>query len=264
MTDIPTQPLSLPARLGVVVEPREKPGFGYVESTPEICHCGHIRPSVIMLLVDMVAGLLDELSDPDAWHFTTDFNLRLFDGPPADRITARARRLRKGNSISVTEVDLEDQAGKLVGYSQIGFANKPRRPSDPEKPKLTIGPSSFRGPNIDQPLLEAAGIEVVDPAKGMVQVELVDSLRQPAGMMQGGMVALTLEAGALALAGHEAVEDVVIADMDLRYLLGGRHGPMWTRSRWLGPAGSSWILVELRDRGMDDRLTTTAMVRTRS
>jgi len=263
MTDIPYEPFSLPGRLGVVVEPFDNPGFGYVETFPEICHGGHIRPSVVMLLVDMVAGLLDEISDPNAWHFTTDFGLRMFDGPPAARIEAHANRLRLGKSSSIVEVDLRDGAGESVGYSQIGFARKELRPGDPPKPQIGSGNRTFRRENLDRPLLEAAGIWTADPAAGHAEVELVDALRQPAGLMQGGMVALMLEVGALTLAEHRSGTAMRVVDLDLRYLAGAKVGPMWTKSRWLGNPDSGWILVELHDRGVDDRLTTTAVARVR-
>jgi hypothetical protein len=263
MTDIPYEPFSLPGRLGVVLDPFGNPGFGHVDVFPEICHAGHIRAAVVMLLVDMVAGLLDEVADPQAWHFTTDVNLRMFDGPPPQRVEARTARLRLGKASSIVEADLQDQTGRPVGYSQIGFARKPLRPEDPPKPEIGAGKLRFRRPNIERPLLEAAGVWVADPAAGHAEVELVDSLRQPAGLMQGGMVAMMLEAGALALAEHKSETPMRVVDLDLRYLAGAKVGPMWTSARWLGDPESGWIGVELRDRGKADRLTTTALARVR-
>jgi acyl-coenzyme A thioesterase PaaI-like protein len=261
MTDIPYEPFSLPGRLGIVVDPFDDPGFGYVDGFPEITHLGHIRPSVVMLLVDMVGGLLDEIADPHAWHFTTDFNLRMFDGPPAKRVEAHAQRLRLGKSSSVVEMDLTDGTDRSIGYSQIGFARKELRPEDPPKPALGSGDANFRRTNIDRPLLEAAGVLVPDAALGHAEVELADSLRQPAGLMQGGMVAMMLEVGAVALAEHDSGRPRRVVDLDLRYLAGAKVGPMWTQARWLGDPATGWIRVELRDRGVDDRITTTAMAR---
>lgn len=263
MTDIPYEPFSLPARLGVVFDPVENPGFGYVDVFPEISHGGHIRASVVMLLVDMVAGVLDEIDDPEAWHFTTDFNLRMFDGPPPERVEARTTRLRLGTTSSIVEADLTDGAGRPVGYSQIGFARKALRPGDPPKPDIGSGNRTFRRENIERPLLEAAGVWIPDAAAGHAEVELLDALRQPAGLMQGGMVAMMLEAGAIAIAEHDMGTTMRVVDFDLRYLAGAKVGPMWTSARWLGTPESGWINVELRDRGMDDRLTTTAMARVR-
>ena len=264
MTDIPYEPYSLPGRLGVTLDPFENPGFGHIDVFPEICHAGYIRPSVLMLLVDMVAGLLDEVSDPDAWHFTTDFNLRIFDGPPVQRVEAHAQRLRLGRASSIVEVDLSDGAGRAIGYSQIGFARKELRPGDPPKPQISTDRPNFRRPNIDRPLFEAAGVCFENPEAGHAEVELLDSLLQPAGLMQGGMVAMMLEAGALALAEHHSDTPQRVVDFDLRYLAGAKVGPMWTTARWLGAPDSGRIRVELRDRGLDDRLTTTALARVRS
>lgn len=262
MSDIPAVAQSIPTRLGVTMDPIREPGSGRLDVFPHVCHRGQVRPSVLMLLVDMVAGLLDDVDDPEAWHFTTDFSMRTVPGPLPQVVIGEASRLRLGATMSITETRMVDQDGRLVAHSHIGFARKPLRPGDPPKPLVQDFRERVVPPPIDRPLVEAAGIEVVDAAHGRLTVDLTDDLKQPAGMMQGAMVALMGEVAAETLAEHHLGTPHVVADLDIRYLVGGRDGPMTTEAAWIGDPSTGWVDVRLRDEGRD-RLTTVFTVRVR-
>ena len=53
---------------------------------------------------------------------------------------------------------------------------------------------------LDRPLREEAGIVVLDPSAGALEMQVTPEFRNPAGTLQGAMVALFAEAAAEELA----------------------------------------------------------------
>jgi len=88
-----------------------------------------------------------------------------------------------------------------------------------------------------------------------------DELRNPAGAMQGAMIALVGEAAAEAVLTHHGVVRPVVTDIDIRYLAMGRIGPIHSHARLLGDLPTDAIAVELYDRGRDDRIISTILLR---
>ena len=253
---------SLTGRLGMTLQLDTDPVTGTIDVAPPLCHGGALRASLLMLLADLAAGVPDDIDDPDAWHLTTDFALRTLGPPARGRVTARARSLRRGKTSTSAEVHMVDAQERPVAYSQIGFARRPVGPDDPPKPDLAAAPSRIGGhPLIEVPLTEAAGIQVVDATEGHVSCELTPELRNPAGVMQGAMVSLVAEVAAEELATATHGRTHVVRDLDIRYLMGGREGPVTSSARWLGDPADGWMTVELRDQGRAGRLMTAAMAR---
>jgi acyl-coenzyme A thioesterase PaaI-like protein len=91
-------------------------------------------------------------------------------------------------------------------------------------------------------------------------MELTPELRNPAGTLQGAMVALLAEAAAEELASARFNIDAVVIDLDLRYLAQTGAGPVQTRCRLLGNGPNAPIQVELFDLS-SDRLTTLVYAR---
>ncbi len=114
---------------------------------------------------------------------------------------------------------------------------------------------------LTHPLREEAGIAVLDPMQGAVQVQVTPELRNPAGTLQGAMVALVAEAAAEELASARFNIAAVVTDLDLRYLGQTGDGPVRTRCCLLGDGFDSPIRIELFDTS-SDRLTTLAYART--
>jgi acyl-coenzyme A thioesterase PaaI-like protein len=116
----------------------------------------------------------------------------------------------------------------------------------------------FRDPiGLSRPLREEAGIEVIDGPEGVVQVEVTPALRNPAGTLQGAMVALLAEAAAEDLFAARFDLPVVVTDLDLRYLRKAEVGPVRTRSRLLDTGPDATVQVELVDTSTD-QITTLA------
>jgi acyl-coenzyme A thioesterase PaaI-like protein len=264
MSDDTTRPL--PARMGI------RPGAaaeGVRHLTlvpfPALCAAGVVRISVWALMADMVGGWTAEGGTGPDWVFTTDLSVRAPVRRIPERVVATANLLRVGAGNVATDVHLQDERGHSFAYAQLGFARMPRRPGDPPRPDMGSAEVQRRWNRPDvitRPLADEAGCVVVDPARGRVEVELTDELRNPAGAMQGAMVALVGEVAAETLASHHLGAPQVVTDLDVRFLAMGRVGPVWTHATFIGAPTDATIRVELRDRGNGDRLITAFLART--
>ena len=262
MTDISGPGMSVPGRLGVAA--RLEDGQLILELTPqpETLHHGVVRASVLAFVIDVVAGIpLDQ--DATVWTLTSDMSVRMRPQPAPVRIDATNTILRQGRRSATCLVELTTDRGAPIGTGAIGFAHIPRRATDPPKPNVPLGqiPTIFRNPaTLTQPLREEAGIEVIDAAEGVVQVEVTPELRNPAGTLQGAMVALLAEAAAEDLMAARFGSPVVVTDLDLRYLRMAQVGPVRTRSRLLGTGLDAPVQIELVDTS-SDQITTLVYAR---
>ncbi|HVN50204.1 MAG TPA: PaaI family thioesterase [Acidimicrobiales bacterium] len=262
MTDLPDPTLSVPGRLGVSAH--DEDGELVLELTPQeaTLHHGVIRASALSFVVDAAAGIVLD-RDTDAWTLTTDLSLRLRPLPAPEVVRSRSRVLRQGGRSSSCLVELTTGDGAPVGSGVAGFARVPRRPGDPPKPPMTPerAPDLLgRGELLARPLREEAGIEVLDPHDGVVQVAVTPELRNPAGTLQGAMVALVAEAAAEDLVATRFGSPVVVVDLDVRYLAQAQVGPVRTRSTLLGDGPDAPVQVELVDTAAD-RVTTLVYAR---
>jgi acyl-coenzyme A thioesterase PaaI-like protein len=151
-----------------------------------------------------------------------------------------------------------------VATGAIGFARVQRRPTDPVKPPASQERISmmFDGSRtLDHLLREEAGIIVLDPIAGALEMQVTPELRNPAGTLQGAMVALFAEAAAEELASARFDMDAVVTELDLRYLAQTAAGPVQSVCTLLGDGPDAPIQVELSDRS-SGRLTTLAYART--
>jgi acyl-coenzyme A thioesterase PaaI-like protein len=114
---------------------------------------------------------------------------------------------------------------------------------------------------LDRPLREEAGIVVLDAAAGALEMQVTPQLRNPAGTLQGAMVALFAEAAAEELVSARFDTSAVVTDLDLRYLAQTGDGPVQSECTLLGDGPDAPIRVELSDRS-SGRLTTLVYART--
>jgi acyl-coenzyme A thioesterase PaaI-like protein len=262
VTDISGPGLSVAGRLGVTA--RFEDGNLVLELTPqpETLNHGVVRASVLAFVIDAVAGIpMDQ--DPGMWTLTSDMSVRMRPTPAPERIDATNTILREGRRSSTCLVDLRSEEGLPIATGAIGFAKVPRRATDPPKPAVTPGqaPLVFREPALlALPLREQAGIEVIEAAEGVVQVDVTPELRNPAGTLQGAMVALLAESAAEDLMATRFQAPVVVTDLDLRYLRKAQTGPVRTRSRLLGVGPDVPVQVELIDTSTDE-ITTLVFAR---
>ncbi len=262
MTDVPPDGLHIPGQLGVTATLVDGALVLQLEPRPEVLVHGAVRASVLAFLIDAVAGIVVD-DDMDAWALTSDMSVRMRPRLAPARVDASERVLRRGRRSMTSTVELTSDEGEPVAAGAIGFAKIPRRDTDPPKPQVTPERSLaiFRGAaGLGRPLREEAGIEVLDPSHGEVQMEVTSKVRNPAGTLQGAMVALLAEAAAEELVSAELGSPAVVVDLDLRYLAQAREGLVRTRARLLGPGPDAPVEVELVDTTLD-RLTTLVYAR---
>ncbi len=262
MTDLLDDNFSIPARLGVVAEIVDGEFRLTLQPRPELLRGGALRASIIAFMIDVATGVvLDD--DPDAWMLTSDMSVRMRPSPAPTSVSTRSTILRRGRRSATAAVDLVTDAGEPVATGAIGFARVERRATDPVKPPASTARMSamFDGSRtLGRPLREEAGIVVLDAAAGALEMPVTPELRNPAGTLQGAMVALFAEAAAEELASTRLQKTAVVTELDLRYLAQTGEGPVQSRCTPLGDEPDAPMQVELSDRSTG-RLTTLVYAR---
>jgi len=257
MTDISGSAMSVPTRLGVTARFEEDNLILELRPQKETLRHGIVRASVLSFVIDVVAGIpLDQ--DADVWTLTSDMSVRMRPVPAPERIDATSTILRQGRRSATSLVELKTDQGAPIATGAIGFAKVARKATDPPKPNVPLGqvPLIFRDPTtLTRPLREEAGIQVIDAADGIVQVEVTPALQNPAGTLQGAMVALLAEAAAEELMETRFDSGFVVTGLDLRYLRKTQVGPVRTRSSLLGTGPEAPVQVELIDTSADEITT---------
>ena len=211
---------------------------------------GSARMGVLVTLADVVA------SDPALaaclpdWTATQDLNLHaaapLIGGP----IVVDAQLLRVGKRVVVVEVDVFDGCGveafdplvsaidgghdvRLAGRGLVVFARLPGTAAGgafaaDHDPRRMLGQERHRTPAaaLDD-AYEKMGIEVLDAAAGLVQMERTPYVANSIGTINGGAQAVLIEAAAEAMRPGMAA-----TDMQIHYLSQIKVGP----ARTLGTA----------------------------
>jgi acyl-coenzyme A thioesterase PaaI-like protein len=233
-----------------------------IEPYEAVCHRGVLRPTVLAAAVDLLGSFFARAEAGTDALLTTDLSVRSPARWSPASLSASGRALRVGRSVITSEAAFEAE-GAPVAYGQTTF----RRMARPAGISAAPGPSGVAVPEVfdavplDQPLFDEVGVSVVDGARGAVEVALRDALLNAEGGMQGALVALLVEASALALADASCAVPQVVTELDLRYLAAGRAGPVVSEAQWVaGPTGET-LRVVLRDRGQGNRITTAAIAR---
>ena len=265
MTDLPVElPANLhsvPGRLGATGLVDERGLVIELEPREEVLVHGVVRISVVTFIVDVVAGVTLD-TDPEAWTFTTDLSLRMRPVPAPARLTATGHILREGRRSAHTHLEVVDELGNEIAVGAIGFARVPRKPDDPPKPIVSREAVAARfsaDDRIERPLREEAEIVSIDPIEGVVEMAVRPEVCNPAGTLQGAMVALAVEAATEDLLAARG-EPSVVTELDLRYLGQATVGPVRSRCRVLGDGPCPPVQVELVDLATD-RVTTLAFTR---
>ena len=263
MTDFPANLTAVPSRLGSILTVDDRGVVVEIEDIqPETLHHGVLRLSVLTFLADVSAGVAQD-TDSSTWAFTTDLSLRMVARPGLRKVTTTTTVLRRGKRSAHSLVEIVDEAGQLFAAGAIGFAHVPRKPGDPPKP--SVSPSTlakrFDGrERLSKPLREEAGIVPVDPGRGVVEIPVQPDVCNPAGTLQGAMVALVAEAAAEDLSASLAGRPMVVSELDIRYLAQASVGPVRTESRLLGTGPADPIEVRLTDTA-SGRITTVVYAR---
>ncbi len=227
---------------------------------PPVCRHGSLRATIVAAAVDIVGSLFTrEVAGTDVL-FTTDLSVRLPRADLPDSIFARGRVLREGRTGVTTGVELV-AGGSLWAYGETSFARQPRAAGERVTAAELALPQVFASHPLERPLDEEVGVEVLDAARGAVELPLRPAVLNGEGTLQGALVALLVERAAESLAESRLGAPQRIAELDLRYLSTAKVGPVRSWAGFVGEPELGMIRVELRDAGRGDRLTATALLR---
>jgi acyl-coenzyme A thioesterase PaaI-like protein len=258
VTDLPAEITAVPSRLGTRARVDERGLVIELEPRPEVLHHGIVRASVVAYLIDVVSGVSVD-SDADVWTFTTDMTVRMLPVAAPAQLVAVNDVLRRGGRSVTCAVDVTDERGATVASGAIGFAHVPRKPADPPKFHLTPQQAADRFATtgfLTRPLRDEAEVVVLDAAAGVVEIAVRPEVCNPAGTLQGAVVALLAEAAAEDCVAARLGVPVTVVDLDIRYLAQAKVGPVRTRTTVIG----DWARVELVDTS-EDRVTTLVYAR---
>lgn len=239
-----------------------------LDATPEIADGGgRTRVGVLATLVDVIAGETALRAVLPRWTATSDLTLHLAELPARGPIEATAQILRSGRQTVVLEAALRGDDGSGLGMGRVGFAVLPAR--DPlqsgghwaEAPAtdtdFSTPESGFR-----RPILEEMGIEFDAETPGVARLAGVPSrLVNSLGALQGGAVAILVEAAAERFAISRLGPRVRVRSLSIHYLKLARVGPMRAAPREVArTAGGLWVDVRLFDDGAANALVAAATI----
>ncbi|MBT94987.1 MAG: hypothetical protein CL431_03350 [Acidimicrobiaceae bacterium] len=249
--EFPSEFLSVMARMGARPDLVDA-SRGYVNVNENLSSHGIIRVAPLMLLADTVVGMRLESLVED-WTFTTDFSFRRAGTAAAQKIEASSTILRHGRRLMVEELEYVNENNHSVGHAQITFMRTQLREGEvkPDVAKVRDQMGSLELPPLDQPVDELAGISIVNKDTGKVTMMPKEAVRRPGGFVQGAIMTLIGEVSAQTFAEAHYNTACVVTGLDVRYLIGGRSGPLVTHAKWVGAPESGVIKVDLFDEGYD-------------
>jgi uncharacterized protein (TIGR00369 family) len=225
---------------------------------------GTVRAGALATLVDVIGGGLAATVAHPNWIATADLTLHLVGAASSGSVEARARVAHAGRTTVVIEVDLYEHTGRAIGIATMSFAVLARRADNPDiSTSMTSGPSTMArvGSRLHASLLDELEIRMIDRGRGELDAPIAEWSRNSLGAMQGGAVAIIVDAAAEAASTAAAGTNLVVTDLQLTYLALARVGPLRTRADVLSSsAGAVTSHVELVDLGADQRLTSVARV----
>jgi acyl-coenzyme A thioesterase PaaI-like protein len=217
---------------------------------------GRLAMGALLGLADSVAGLCGGLAALPGWVVSTNLMLRAVRLDVVGPVELRADVLRAGRNSVVTSVTARDAGadGRLVADGALTSAvlvpdgGPPvyERPLRLEAPPLDPATT----PHLDDFL----GIRAVAP--DALEIDATDALRNPWGILHGGVTAALVD-----LAARHATGGTTTTDAVLHFLAPGRVGPVTARVTPVGRrADGTLVRVEVRDSGAGDRLMAVAVV----
>jgi uncharacterized protein (TIGR00369 family) len=221
---------------------------------------GAVRAGALLTMLDQVAGIGAGLASlPDGWVVSTNLAGRTFPHVPHGDLNVDAHVLRRGRNNVVSAVHVTDDAGTLLADGVLTSAILVPENGPPvwERPVVLepLGDDDDARPELP-PIEEWLGLRVVDATT--VEMDLRDDLRNPWGILHGGVVATLVDSAASHATGGDTTTDVV-----LHFLAPNRVGPVRASVRVLGERADGRVCrVEVRDEGAD-RVTAVAIATAR-
>lgn len=226
---------------------------------------GVIRAGALLTMVDNVGGMSAGLAAlPDAWVVSTSMLLRSSHVAAPGVLHLSSHVVRAGRSSMVTDVRVVAGDGTPVASGVLTSAVLTPEGGAPEWHR----PIAVRyGPEEAEdlpPLLDWIGIDTEHTRTGAVATaQLTDALRNPWGILHGGVTAAIVDAAGEAAVSGRTGHAAATADCVLHYLAPGRVGPVRAAASVLGQRPDGHLVrIEVHDLGAA-RLFATAITTVR-
>ncbi|MFZ4583872.1 MAG: hotdog domain-containing protein [Acidimicrobiia bacterium] len=253
MSDATQRPAFVVAStLGLTMEEQPHEGVGVITARASnaaslVDDPGNFRVGALLAFADSVAGLAASLAAlPDKWCVTTNQHLRMFRTHGPLPVHARTTVWRAGRTSVVSGAELHDNDGNLVAsVMQTNAALVPEFgiPVRDRPWRLHAEPGV--------PLHEVLALTTIPHG---VQLEVRDQLRNPWGILHGGVT------GYLADRAARTLQIGMPHDTVLHFLRPGRVGPVTATATALGTHRTGQVVrVEIRDEGADRVMAVATM-----
>ena len=171
----------------------------------------------------------------------------------------------EGRTTLVIEVELDHlETGTSAGLATISFSILPSRNPHQARAHWVENPEprsefAMHTSGFKKPLLDTLGLEFDSEDPGVARLAVGPYVINTLGAMQGGVVAILIDAAADHYAQHELGAMARVYGLEIHYLKLARVGPARAEARTLGATGSGLLVrVSLYDEGADDVLLSVA------
>jgi acyl-coenzyme A thioesterase PaaI-like protein len=224
---------------------------------------GHVDFGVLGVYLDMAASQVLAGGQDRPWVHA-DITMHRLAAPRGQVLVPTTTAVRMGGRSGVVVIEVHDDAGTHVARSvqEIVFTGAARPPgtAGDRKPFFEL---FHGGCTLAAPLPEELGI-VAGDGEGDGRpwsIPLSDGSRNGFGGLHGGVTVALVEAAAVGALGDEPAAAGWAMSASVRYLAPSLVGPFLATPRIVARRGDvALVSVEVRDPGMDDRLTVLADV----
>ncbi len=227
---------------------------------------GGIRAGALLMLCDSVGGFTAGLAAlPDGWVVSTNLTLTLAPHRAVGPLRLRSSVLRAGKAAIVTDVRVRDAGagGAIVADAVLTSAVLVPEGGPPRWAR----PARMTAPALDEPLPpmeEWLALRAVSGAPaGVVEIEITPAIRNPWGILHGGVTAALVDLAASRACAADGGPPVQTGDVAVHFVAPARVGPVRAIATPLGTrADGTVVAVEVRDAGRD-RLVVHAVATVR-
>jgi uncharacterized protein (TIGR00369 family) len=220
-----------------------------------------LRMGAVAYAVDVATGQAMGMAAlaGDRWVVTTDMDIRLIRPVDSGELRVDAEVVRAGETTVVATFTLHDGQGAVVGG---GTATGRPFPFTFDRALLGMRVGESRGYAFGEPAAEAGfvehfGLRVAEG--GAAEVDIADWLRNPWGILHGGVTSCLVDLAAASAGGHALGRPAAVTGATIRFLAPGRVGPAQAAPQVQVVDGDR-ALVEVRvtDAGAERRLLAVA------
>ena len=222
---------------------------GWAPRQPGVCTAdGAMRPAAITMMVDVAAASLAIVNAAPDWAATADLAYWCATPITVGPAVCDAWLVRAGSGTIVVQADVYDAGvagwdgegeppAERAGHARLTFARIPGSASAANgRVDRSAGPAprqSMHRPEsrFDVSIHDKCGLRLVDAVGGVVECDKSDYVRNSFGTINGGAVAVILEAAAEHAARAATGAPLVPRDLQVHYLAQTKVGPARTSAR---------------------------------